>query len=125
MIYEIILIALYYTMYNHKTLISIAKSKLLYRSKFQELCSLRCWLYNLIQYCGIAPILYLSHVLFCIQSSRGFLLVLFRQKPLLLLQPLLPPVTVSLNSTDSSRYQIATQVFLREVSSLTALQRHG
>ena len=37
MIYEIILRVLYYTMYNHKTLISIAKSKLLYRSKFQEL----------------------------------------------------------------------------------------
>ena len=45
MIYEIILRVLYYTMYNHKTLISVAKSKLLYRSKFQELCSLRCWLY--------------------------------------------------------------------------------
>ena len=65
MIYEIILRVLYYTMYNHKTLISVAKSKLLYRSKFQELCSLRCRLYNLLQYRGIAPILYLSHVEKC------------------------------------------------------------
>ena len=119
MIYEMILRALS-SMYNHiNNMISAAKSKLLYRSKFQEFSTLSAdtnW-YKILESLRWN----LSCVLFFIQSSRGFLLVLFRQKHC---------HCCSFHcchrsqwaSADSRRYQIAIQVILSEASSHCWLQ---